>query len=40
VEFPTQTELYLNEDAAQKIGIKLKDKLKNTAAKIVTKSKS
>lgn len=40
VEFPTQTELYLNEDAAQKVGIKLKDELKNTAARIVTKSKS
>jgi putative ABC transport system substrate-binding protein len=40
VEFPTQTELYVNEDAAQKIGIKLKDELKNTAARIVTKSKS
>ncbi len=40
VEFPNQTELYLNEDAAQKLGIKLKDELKNAAAKIVTKSKS
>lgn len=37
VEFPTETELYLNEEAAQKIGITLNETLKITAAKIVTK---
>ena len=37
VEFPTQTELYLNEDAAFKVGIQLKDELKVTANKIIAK---
>ncbi len=40
VEFPTQTELYLNEDAAQKIGIHFKDEVRGRAAKIITMSKS
>ncbi|MCP5369366.1 MAG: ABC transporter substrate-binding protein [Rickettsiaceae bacterium] len=35
VEFPTETELYLNEDAADKLQIQLPSELKNIAAKIV-----
>ncbi len=40
VEFPVETELYLNEAAAEKIGITFTDELKNTAAKIVSRSTS
>ncbi len=39
VEFPISTELYLNEEAAAKLDIKLSDKLKSTAAKIIKKTK-
>jgi putative ABC transport system substrate-binding protein len=36
VEFPRNTELYLNEEAAQKIGIELSLTLKSIATKIIT----
>lgn len=40
VEFPTQTELYLNEDAAQKLEIELDASLKETATILISKNKS
>lgn len=40
VEFPSSTELYLNEEAAEKIGFQFNNELKATAATIITKSKS
>jgi putative tryptophan/tyrosine transport system substrate-binding protein len=39
IEFPSNTELYLNQSAAEKLKIKLPDSLKSQAAKIITKSK-
>ncbi|WP_339040753.1 ABC transporter substrate-binding protein [Candidatus Lariskella endosymbiont of Hedychridium roseum] len=39
VEFPASTELFLNEDIAQKIGMKLPNDIKAIATKIITKSK-
>lgn len=38
VEFPKETELYLNEVAAQKLGIRLPETLKKKAAKLIQKS--
>lgn len=38
VEFPSGTELYLNTDAAQKVGIEFTDNLKAKASKMITKS--
>jgi len=40
VAFPSGTELYLNEAAAQEIGFKFTDTLKDKASKIITKSPS
>lgn len=39
VEFPASTELFLNEDTAQKIGMQLPNDIKAIATKIITKSK-
>ncbi|XVN42623.1 MAG: hypothetical protein RCG15_08610 [Candidatus Rickettsia vulgarisii] len=38
MEFPNSTDLYLNEDAAEKVGIKFFDNLKSKATKIISKS--
>ncbi|ETZ04909.1 MULTISPECIES: ABC transporter substrate-binding protein [Holospora] len=40
VEFPEQTELYLNQDAAEKLGIFFKDSIKRRAKEIVGKKTS
>lgn len=37
VEFPNQTELYLNEEAAEKLGIQFTEELKSMAAELITK---
>ncbi|RTK92859.1 MAG: ABC transporter substrate-binding protein [Rickettsiales bacterium] len=39
VEFPTSTELYLNEEAAEKIGFQFSEALKAAAEKIINKSR-